>query len=110
MHFKDDSRFHRFIQLNYPNAQDAVNGLEQGLITRDEFGMIIQSLKRNRLPNQQTPLGGAIGLHGIGEETTDRLALHKDENWTKGCIALKNKEIEELRQMITIGTSVLIFD
>lgn len=110
MHFKGTSRFHFFMQLNYPNAQDALNGLNYGTIDRDEFGMIINSLRRNRMPSQNTDLGGAIGIHGIGNETEDRLALHEDENWTKGCIAMKNKEIAELRRFVKIGTSVLIFD
>ncbi len=110
MYFKDDSRFHVFMQLNYPNAKDALDGLKHETINKDEFGMMINSLKRNRMPDQDTDLGGAIGIHGIGNETEDRLALHKDENWTKGCIAMRNKEIEELRRFVKIGTTVLIFD
>lgn len=110
LHFKDNSRFHIFMQLNYPNAQDALNGLNNGTINHDEFSGIVSSLQRNRMPNQNTDLGGAIGIHGIGDETSDRLALHADENWTKGCIAMKNKEIVELRKYVRAGTSVLIFD
>ncbi|MFK8068854.1 MAG: murein L,D-transpeptidase family protein [Gammaproteobacteria bacterium] len=110
LHFKEDSRFHLFMQLNYPNAKDALLGLQKKTINQDEFSQIISSLKRQTIPNQETELGGAIGIHGIGEQTEDRLILHKDENWTKGCIAIKNEEIEELRTFVKIGTPVVIFD
>ena len=110
LYFKEDSHFHLFMQINYPNAKDALDGLNNDTIDKYEFGQIINALKRKTLPDQDTALGGSIGIHGIGEETDDRLALHKDENWTKGCIALRNEEIEELRNFVHIGTSVIIFD
>jgi len=110
MYFKEDSRFHYFMQLNFPNAKDAFDGLKNNTIDQYEFGQIISALKRKMLPDQETDLGGAIGIHGIGEETEDKLALHEDENWTQGCIAMKNKEIEELRHFVHIGTPVIIFN
>lgn len=110
LNFNEDSRFHFFMQINFPNAKDAFDGLKNDTINKDEFSQIISSLKRKRLPTQNTDLGGSIGIHGIGNETDDRLALHEDENWTKGCVAIKNKEIEELRKFVHIGTSVVIFD
>ncbi len=110
LHFKEDSRFHFFMQLNYPNAKDTLDGLKNKTINRDEFSQIIHDLKRKTMPDQNTELGGAIGIHGIGDQTEDRLMLHEDENWTKGCVAIKNEEIEELRNFVHIGTSVIIFD
>ncbi len=110
LYFKEESQFHYFMQLNYPNAKDALDGLKNKTINIDEFRQIIYDLKRKTIPDQETALGGAIGIHGIGDQTEDRLKLHEDENWTKGCIAIKNEDIDELRDFVHIGTSVIIFD
>ena len=87
-----------FMQINYPNAKDALHGLKNKTIDRDTFNQIIYAQQENRAPDQKTDLGGALGIHGIGEETDEKLDLHRDENWTNGCIAMKNEEIEELRE------------
>ena len=57
---------------------------------------------------QNTPLGGAIGIHGIGEITEEKLEIHRTINWTKGCIALTNDEIDDLLHYIGVGTKVVI--
>ena len=57
---------------------------------------------------EDTPLGGAIGIHGIGEENDDRLHVQRWQNWTQGCIALTNREIRELRRFVDVGTRVVI--
>ncbi len=108
--FKENSDFHLFMQLNYPNAKDALHGLKNKIIDRKEFGLIINALKRKVIPNQETDLGGSIGIHGIGEENEEKLALHRDENWTQGCIAMRNDEIDQLRKFVHIGTPVIIFN
>lgn len=110
VNFKDDSRFHYFMQLNYPNARDIVNGLKHSQIDRDQYLQMIYHLKRNGVPDQKTQLGGAIGIHGISEEDEEKLKLHQDENWTQGCIAMTNEEIDELRKFVHIGTPIIIFE
>lgn len=110
VNFKDDSRFHYFMQINYPNARDAVNGLKRSQIDRDQYIQMIAHLKRKQVPDQRTMLGGAIGIHGISEEDEEKLKLHQDENWTQGCIAMTNEEIDELRKFVHIGTPIIIFD
>lgn len=109
-YYNDESRFHFFMQINYPNAKDALHGLKNKTIDRDTFSQIVYAQQENRVPDQKTDLGGALGIHGIGEETDEKLDLHRDENWTNGCIAMKNEEIEELRNFVHIGTTVVIFD
>lgn len=109
VHFKENSRFHLFMQLNYPNSNDALRGLQRSVIQKYEFDRIIQQLKSHKVPDQRTSLGGSIGIHGIGNETKDRLTLHQIENWTQGCIAVTNEEIDELRTFVEIGTRVIIF-
>ena len=106
--FNDRSKFDFFIRLNYPNVKDAFYGLKSAVITRMEFDRIIGALRRNTLPPQDTSLGGAIGIHGIGPETPEKLRIHEKLNWTEGCIALRNEEIHELRPYIRIGTRVVI--
>jgi murein L,D-transpeptidase YafK len=94
---KDSDRFHLFLQLDYPSVRDAINGLKAGHI----FGGI---------PPQNTALGGVIGIHGIGVETKDKLEIHQMANWTQGCIALRNKEIDELLKFVGVGTEVKIME
>jgi murein L,D-transpeptidase YafK len=106
--FKADSDFHFFMQLNYPNVKDAFYGLKNGVIDRATFDRIIASLNNGSMPPQDTPLGGFIGIHGIGEVDDKRLKTHRVANWTEGCIAVTNEEIIDLRRYVGIGTKVTI--
>lgn len=106
--FKPDSKFHYFMQINYPNLTDAWYGYKERLITAKEFRRIAEAYRHRTLPPQDTILGGYIGIHGIGHVTRDKLDIHSSHNWTEGCIALKNEEINELRSFVSIGTPVLI--
>lgn len=108
--FKANSRFHFFMLLNYPNPVDAWHGYIDNRINAREFKKIIVANRNNEVPPQDTVLGGYIGLHGIGEMNEDKLSIHQRENWTEGCIALTNEEISELRNYVTIGTTVVIRD
>ena len=106
--FKSNSKFHFFIQLNYPNPLDAWRGYRNEIISADEFKRINLAYKRNSLPPQDTGLGGYIGLHGIGLTTAEKSEIHEAHNWTEGCIAVTNEEISELRKYISLGTKVVI--
>ncbi|MGD9601470.1 MAG: murein L,D-transpeptidase family protein [Gammaproteobacteria bacterium] len=106
--FNDESSFDLFMRLNYPSLKDGFFGLKRALISRSEFDRIVDAQRQDALPPQDTPLGGAIGIHGIGEETADRLEIHRLLDWTQGCIALTNREIRELRGFVDIGTKVVI--
>lgn len=106
--FNESSRFHIFMHLNYPNVKDAFYGYKGNLISRADFERIVAALKQGREPPQDTALGGAIGIHGIGLASPDRLARHRSEDWTEGCIALTNSEIQELRRYVGVGTKVVI--
>ena len=106
--FKTNSKFHFFIQLNYPNPLDAWRGYRNEVISGAEFKQIIQAYKRKSLPPQSTGLGGYIGIHGIGRMTDEKNRIHEAHNWTEGCIAVKNEEINELKRYITLGTKVVI--
>ena len=94
----EQSQFYRSLGLNYPNRKDAERGLRDGLITRAEYDRIISALKRKRPPPWDTALGGEIYIHGGG--TAD--------DWTAGCVALDNPDMQELFDSVPIGTPVRI--
>lgn len=92
------SRWHLFMGINYPNQQDAQNGLEEKLINQAEYEQFKKAADNKKCPDWWTPLGGAIGLHGGGARY----------DWTAGCIAFKNKDIEELFLATRYWTPVII--
>lgn len=106
--FNEGSSFELFMRLNYPNLKDAFFGLKNHLITRGEFDRIVDALRTDQRPPQNTPLGGAIGIHGLGEESAERLKVHQVLDWTQGCIALNNRDVNELRHYVRVGTKVVI--
>jgi len=105
---RDSDRFHLFIQLDYPSVRDAITALKEDRISKAQYRKILDAHIFGNLPPQNTPLGGAIGIHGIGVETKDKLEIHEIADWTKGCIALRNEEIEQLTKYISKGTQVTI--
>lgn len=106
--FNDASAFHVFMRLNYPNVKDAFFGLKNRLITRSDFDRIVDSVRSDQRPPQNTVLGGAIGIHGLGDENADKLKVQRNLDWTQGCIALTNRDVNELRNYVTVGTKVVI--
>ncbi|NIQ11059.1 MAG: murein L,D-transpeptidase, partial [Gammaproteobacteria bacterium] len=108
MNFKKDSKFHFFMQLDYPNPTDGWYGYKDKIINAYDFREIAAAYKNREVPPQDTPLGGYIGIHGLGDMTKKKLKIHNEFNWTEGCIALRNDEISELRNYVTIGTRIII--
>jgi murein L,D-transpeptidase YafK len=106
--FKESSRFHYFIQLNYPNLIDAWYGYKNEIIDAENFKRIATAYKKRESPPQDTNLGGFIGIHGLGVTNDKKLTIHQALNWTNGCIALTNEEINDLRKFVAIGTPVII--
>lgn len=106
--FNDSSPYHLFMRLSYPNIKDGFFGLRNRLISRADFDRIVDALRTDATPPQNTPLGGAIGIHGLGDENAEKLKIHSSLDWTQGCIALTNREINELRHYVDVGTKVVI--
>jgi murein L,D-transpeptidase YafK len=92
------SRYHRFLGLSYPNAEDADRGWRAGVISAAERQAIIEALTRRGCPPWQTALGGEVGLHGPCPNVT----------WTHGCIAMSVEEIEFLYDFLQLGDPVTI--
>lgn len=107
---RSSDRFYLFMHLDYPNMDDAKQALKEGRITRKEYRQILAAFIYNETPPQNTPLGGQIGIHGIGDETPDKLDIHEVSNWTQGCIAMRNSEVRELAMWVEKGTPVIIVD
>ncbi len=101
----EDSRYHLFLGLTFPNWSQANHAWQTGLIDADTYETIVRALRNQRVPPQDTPLGGYLGIHGLGAVPA---ALHRQLNWTKGCIAVTNRQIEILRQWVMVGTKVVV--
>ena len=103
--FNPDSRYELFIGIDYPNIEYAERGLASGLINEDSYNRIKRAINAGQKPPQNTALGGALGVHGIGRGDP---RIHADFNWTNGCIALNNQQIQSLSRYVVKGTRVLI--
>ncbi len=92
------SRYHLSLGLSYPNAEDAGRGLDSGLVSRAEADRIADAERQRRTPPWNTALGGEIFIHGRGSGS----------DWTLGCVALDDPDMEELYAAVTVGTPVTI--
>ena len=92
------SRYHLFLGLSYPNEEDAARGLRAGLITKAQHEAIVAALEAGKRPLWHTRLGGEVGLHGGGAGS----------DWTRGCMALADKDVEELFLLLELGDEVVI--
>jgi murein L,D-transpeptidase YafK len=99
------NRFHRFIPIDYPSRRDADAALAAGTISASEHARILARRAYDRPPPQDTALGGGLGLHGEG---TRWLGESAALDWTFGCIAVRDHEIDFLAQRVKAGTPVWI--
>jgi murein L,D-transpeptidase YafK len=102
---KHNSRFHLFFAIDYPTMEHARRALEDGRIGRSEYQALQTAWERGEPPPQNTGLGGFIGIHGVG---AGDMEIHRTFNWTNGCVAITNDEIDELANLVSIGTRVTI--
>jgi len=79
-----DSKFHKALLLNYPNESD-----------KERF----QLNKQNGIVNKNDKIGSLIEIHGHGGKGYD---------WTDGCKALTNNDMDKLFDYCNIGTEVSI--
>jgi hypothetical protein len=79
-----ETMYHKALLVDYPNSADR-RAFERAK-GRGEIGA-------------SAAIGGLIEIHGEGGRGLD---------WTRGCIALRNSEIDELFGMVQIGTPVAI--
>ena len=94
-----NSKYYKALVLNYPNSEDARRGYKQGLISKEEYQAIVRAEENHAIPPMNTMLGGWIEIHGDG--------TGGGTNWTQGCIAIENHQMDELWDIIEVGTPVL---
>ena len=80
-----NSRYHKNLGISYPNINDL-----------------------NFATNRQKSAGGNIKIHGIRNWLGLVGILHRNFDWTNGCIALTNQEIDELYDVVPVGTIIEI--
>lgn len=100
---KHDSDYHLFLGFDFPTTAHADRALARGWISFEDYREIALAAREARLPPQDTPLGGYLGIHGIGKGD---LELHRRLNWTEGCIALTNEQVDQLARWVRLGTPV----
>lgn len=81
-HRNPDSAFHLSLGISYPNEADRAHARTLG----------------------QSP-GGDIFIHG----DPDRMRRRRGMDWTAGCIAVTDREIEQIYAMVTPGTPISIY-
>jgi murein L,D-transpeptidase YafK len=79
------SKFHLALHISYPNAADRLRAKKLGVDP-----------------------GGNIEIHGLGSAYSWAGSLHRTIDWTDGCIAVTNSEIEEIFPLVPVGTPVEI--
>jgi L,D-peptidoglycan transpeptidase YkuD (ErfK/YbiS/YcfS/YnhG family) len=92
------SRFHLFLGLSYPSPHDADRALTTALISAAVHRTILAAAEAGQRPPWGTSLGGEVGIHGNGGA----------QDWTLGCIALDDQDIEVLWALCPLGTPVHI--
>ena len=101
----EKSPYKRFYGFNYPSEGNAYKALKKKLINKKTYESIISAHRADEIPAQNTRLGGRIGIHGLGKGDE---RIHKIVNWTHGCIALTNEQLDRLDRWIGEGTTVKV--
>jgi murein L,D-transpeptidase YafK len=82
---KSDSSFYKAIHISYPNEEDIAKAKEKGV-------------------NH----GGLIMIHGQKNGLGWLSWISQNFNWTNGCIAVTNSEMDEIWNLVKIGTPIEI--
>lgn len=81
----DHSKYHKALHVSYPSAED-----------------------RRRAARMGVAPGGAIMIHGLPNGKGWVGARHRLFDWTLGCIAVTDEEIDEVWKLVPVGTPVEI--
>jgi len=102
---RPSNRFHVFMSIDYPTLDHLHRAVVDGRISIDEYRRLLRSWSDGHPLPQDTVLGGYLGIHGLGDGDEE---IHRGVNWTDGCVALTNEEIDDLVARISVGTRVSI--
>lgn len=82
---KSDSAFHRALHVSYPDESDSMSARARGV-----------------------PAGGFIMIHGMRNRFGWIGRAHRMVDWTDGCVAVTNREIEEIWRVVPDGTRITL--
>lgn len=82
---KEDSAFYRAMHISYPNAKDVADAKRRGV----------------------NP-GGQIMVHGQKNGLSALSIVTQYVDWTDGCIAISNSEMDEFMRLVPVGTKIMI--
>lgn len=88
---KIHKRWGKFLLLDYP--------------TRESYEKFKMRKATGAIP-QKASIGGGIGIHGTRPD--EEWVIDKYINWTAGCISVRYSDMDELYEMLPIGTEVII--
>ncbi len=88
---KPHQKWHKMLMLDYPN--------------QESMAKFNQRKAKGLIPKNAKP-GGGIAIHGTWPN--DNLVVDDFTNWTNGCIAVKNEDLDELEAYLPIGTKVIV--
>lgn len=103
--FNYESQWRTFMGIDYPTPVHARMALEKGIYSQADYDDYFDYYRRHGVPPQNTALGGAIGIHGLGNADPD---IHGRYHWTQGCVAVTNEQIDRLAELVGVGTRVVI--
>ena len=83
---KEAGKYGRSLGLSYPNAQDAQLAYREGRIDERTLANVEKACAEGRRPPWGSPLGGEIYIHKGGSAS----------DWTAGCIALAEQDMDIL--------------
>lgn len=92
------SQFHRFFGLSYPMPRHARRAFEAKKIDKALLDEVEAAAKKKKKPPQYSSLGGLVGVHGGGSGS----------DWTLGCIAVTDEEIEWLYEEVRVGDEIVV--
>lgn len=94
----DKSVAYLALGLSYPAIKDAERGFADGIITEAQRDEIVKANLEGRQPPWDTPLGGAIMIHGC----------RVPDGTTQGCVAVDNSTMDVLWSYCNLGVPVTI--
>ena len=83
---KEAGKYGRSLGISYPGPADAQAAFREGRIDRRTLDNICAAHNENRRPPWGSPMGGEIYIHEGGSSS----------DWTQGCIALDEQDMDAL--------------
>lgn len=96
-------QYYKSLFFSYPNADDALAGLNDEKITQAQYDEIASAIDRQEIPLWNTKLGGEIAISGTGT-----IGKGLEGNWTGGNVALSDEDMDYLLKYVTLDVEVEI--